>query len=108
MGTLYYDQNQYYFSHSGEICHTLLGRKSDLNVHLRKQHSYQEVPMQCRYCDEMYHDRWSLMQHQKTHRSGRYRIAEDGTEEYIGPEDEEFDDGDLMDGGMMDNQNGQI
>jgi hypothetical protein len=48
------------------------------------------------------------MQHQKTHRSGRYRIAEDGTEEYIGPEDEEFDDGDLMDGGMMDNQNGQI
>ena len=30
--------------------------------------------MQCRYCDEMYHDRWSLMQHQKTHRSGRYRI----------------------------------
>ena len=27
----------------GEICHTLLGRKSDLNVHLRKQHSYQEV-----------------------------------------------------------------
>jgi len=23
--------------------------------------------MQCRYCDEQYHDHWSLMQHQKTH-----------------------------------------
>ena len=33
-----------------------------------------QVPMQCRYCDELYHDRWSLMQHQKTHRSGRFRI----------------------------------
>jgi len=77
-----------------EICHTLLGRKSDLNVHLRKQHSYQEVPMQCRYCDEMYHDRWSLMQHQKTHRSGRYRIDENGTETFI--DDDEFHDG--MDG----------
>ena len=30
--------------------------------------------MQCRYCEEVFHDRWSLMQHQKTHRSGRYRI----------------------------------
>ena len=30
--------------------------------------------MQCRYCDEMCHDRWSLMQHQKTDCSGRYRI----------------------------------
>ena len=91
--------------------------------------------MQCRYCDEMYHDRWSLMQHQKTHRSGRYRIAvsfcselkqiitptalaifvyyssnkiaqEDGTEEYIGPEDDDYDD-DGMDN-MMDQNGGQI
>ena len=37
--TLNYDSS----SILGEICHTLLGRKSDLNVHLRKQHSYQEV-----------------------------------------------------------------
>ena len=43
-----------------------LSRKKNLKI---------KVPMQCRYCDEMYHDRWSLMQHQKTHRSGRYRIA---------------------------------
>ena len=33
----------------GEICHTLLGRKSDLNVHLRKQHSYQEVKYNSRF-----------------------------------------------------------
>jgi len=56
-----------------EICGTLLGRKSDLNVHMRKQHSYHETPMKCRYCDEVFHDRWNLMQHQKTHRAGKTR-----------------------------------
>ena len=56
-----------------EICGTLLGRKSDLNVHMRKQHSYHETSMKCRYCDEIFNDRWNLMQHQKTHRAGKTR-----------------------------------
>ena len=29
--------------------------------------------MKCRYCDEVFHDRWNLMQHQKTHRAGKTR-----------------------------------
>lgn len=84
-----------------EICHTMLGRKSDLNVHLRKQHSYQEIPMQCRYCEEVFHDRWSLMQHQKTHRSGRYRIDEDGNQIFDPDYDSEME-GD-MEGGHQSN-----
>ena len=56
-----------------EICGTLLGRKSDLNVHMRKQHSFLEEAIKCRFCDEVFHDRWNLMQHQKTHRSGKIR-----------------------------------
>ena len=52
-----------------EICKTLLGRKANLNVHMRKQHAFQKTPTQCRYCDELFHDRYSLIQHQKTHKS---------------------------------------
>jgi hypothetical protein len=62
--------------------------------------------MQCRYCDEMYHDRWSLMQHQKTHRSGRYRIDENGTETYIEDGDFPEDHEGLIDG--IQNPNGDI
>ena len=50
-----------------EICKTLLGRKCNLNTHIRKFHDFQETPTECRYCDEQFHDRYSLMQHQKTH-----------------------------------------
>lgn len=37
--------------------------------------------MQCRYCDELFHDRWSLMQHQRTHRSYGGRQPRPGMEE---------------------------
>ena len=43
LSRLEYEINEVLKLNLGEICHTLLGRKSDLNVHLRKQHSYQEV-----------------------------------------------------------------
>ena len=39
-----------------------------MNVHMRKQHSLLEKAIKCRFCDEVYFDRWNLMQHQKTHR----------------------------------------
>lgn len=77
-----------------EICHTHLGRKSDLNVHMRKQHAYQEAPMQCRYCGELFHDRWSLMKHQRTHRSYGSRGPPTGQKEgrKRGYEDADNDD----------------
>ncbi|XP_048464319.1 transcriptional repressor CTCF-like [Rhincodon typus] len=38
-------------------------------VHLRKQHSYTSSSMKCRYCEATFHERYALIQHQKTHRN---------------------------------------
>lgn len=38
-------------------------------VHLRKQHSFIETGKKCRYCDAVFHERYALIQHQKTHRN---------------------------------------
>ncbi|XP_059508863.1 transcriptional repressor CTCF-like [Stegostoma tigrinum] len=50
-------------------CDAIIARKSDLGVHLRKQHSYTSSSMKCRYCEATFHERYALIQHQKTHRN---------------------------------------
>ncbi|TNN87467.1 Transcriptional repressor CTCF [Liparis tanakae] len=50
-------------------CDTVIARKSDLGVHLRKQHSFLEKGKKCRYCDAVFHERYALIQHQKTHKN---------------------------------------
>ncbi|XP_008309311.2 LOW QUALITY PROTEIN: transcriptional repressor CTCF [Cynoglossus semilaevis] len=50
-------------------CDTVIARKSDLGVHLRKQHSFIETGKKCRYCDAVFHERYALIQHQKSHRN---------------------------------------
>ncbi|XP_028306480.1 transcriptional repressor CTCF-like [Gouania willdenowi] len=49
-------------------CDTVIARKSDLGVHLRKQHSFIETGKKCRYCDAVFHERYALIQHQKSHK----------------------------------------
>lgn len=50
-------------------CDTVIARKSDLGVHLRKQHAFIETGKKCRYCDAVFHERYALIQHQKTHKN---------------------------------------
>jgi len=38
-------------------------------VHLRKQHSFIETGKKCRYCDAVFHERYALIQHQKSHKN---------------------------------------
>ncbi|XP_036989571.2 transcriptional repressor CTCFL [Artibeus jamaicensis] len=50
-------------------CATNISRKSDLRVHLHNLHSYRDTEMECRYCPAVFHERYSLLQHQKTHKN---------------------------------------
>ena len=50
-------------------CDTVMAQKSDLGVHLRKQHSYIEQGKKCRYCDTVFHECYALIQHQKSHKN---------------------------------------
>ncbi|XP_013824160.2 PREDICTED: transcriptional repressor CTCFL isoform X2 [Capra hircus] len=50
-------------------CATIIARKSDLRVHLRNLHTYETAEMKCRYCPAVFHDRYTLIQHQKTHKN---------------------------------------
>ncbi|KAM8774818.1 transcriptional repressor CTCFL [Rhynchonycteris naso] len=50
-------------------CAAVIARKSDLRVHLRNLHSYKATAMACRYCSAVFHERYSLIQHEKTHRN---------------------------------------
>ncbi|XP_012926217.2 transcriptional repressor CTCFL isoform X1 [Heterocephalus glaber] len=50
-------------------CATVIARKSDLRVHLRNLHTYQSTEIQCRYCPATFHERYALIQHQKTHKN---------------------------------------
>lgn len=36
---------------------------------MRKQHSYIEQGKKCRYCDAVFHERYALIQHQKSHKN---------------------------------------
>ncbi|XP_036275739.1 transcriptional repressor CTCFL [Pipistrellus kuhlii] len=49
-------------------CAALIARKSDLRVHVRNLHTYKATEMECRYCPAVFHERYGLLQHQKTHR----------------------------------------
>ena len=40
-----------------------------LGVHLRNLHTYEAAEMKCRYCPAVFHDRYTLIQHQKTHKN---------------------------------------
>lgn len=51
------------FSQGSLVCLLLSG------VHLRKQHSYIEQGKKCRYCDAVFHERYALIQHQKSHKN---------------------------------------
>ncbi|XP_054701987.1 transcriptional repressor CTCFL isoform X2 [Grus americana] len=50
-------------------CSTFIARKSDLGVHLRNLHSYMAVAIKCSYCEAVFHERYALIQHKKTHRN---------------------------------------
>ncbi|XP_036916503.1 transcriptional repressor CTCFL-like, partial [Sturnira hondurensis] len=50
-------------------CATSISRKSDLRVHLHNLHSYRATEMECRFCPAVFHERYSLLQHQKTHKN---------------------------------------
>ncbi|XP_013001091.1 transcriptional repressor CTCFL [Cavia porcellus] len=50
-------------------CAAVIARKSDLRVHVRNLHTYRATEMQCRYCPATFHERYTLVQHQKTHKN---------------------------------------
>ncbi|XP_068768371.1 transcriptional repressor CTCFL [Struthio camelus] len=50
-------------------CNTFIARKSDLGVHLRNLHSYMAVAIKCSYCEAVFHERYALTQHKKTHKN---------------------------------------
>ncbi|VFV27866.1 transcriptional repressor ctcfl [Lynx pardinus] len=50
-------------------CATIIARKSDLRVHLLNLHTYKATEMKCRYCTAVFHERYALVQHQKTHKN---------------------------------------
>ncbi|XP_071429181.1 transcriptional repressor CTCFL isoform X2 [Pithys albifrons albifrons] len=54
--------------HQCPHCSTFISRKSDLDVHLRNLHSYVEEAIKCRDCEAVFHERYTFLQHKKTHR----------------------------------------
>lgn len=40
-----------------------------LGVHLRNLHSYKATGVTCRHCSTVFHERYALLQHQKTHKN---------------------------------------
>nr|XP_021512696.1 transcriptional repressor CTCFL-like isoform X3 [Meriones unguiculatus] len=50
-------------------CATTIGRKSDLRVHLQNLHSHSPEEIKCRYCPAGFHERYALIQHQRTHKN---------------------------------------
>ncbi|XP_036757791.2 transcriptional repressor CTCFL [Manis pentadactyla] len=55
--------------HKCPQCATLISRKSDLRVHLLNMHTYKATEMKCRCCPAVFHERYALIQHQKTHKN---------------------------------------
>ncbi|XP_028625588.1 transcriptional repressor CTCFL isoform X1 [Grammomys surdaster] len=55
--------------HECPHCATIISRKSDLRVHLRNLHGHSPVEIKCRYCPAGFHERYALIQHQRTHKN---------------------------------------
>ncbi|XP_023087721.1 transcriptional repressor CTCFL isoform X6 [Piliocolobus tephrosceles] len=55
--------------HQCPHCATIIARKSDLRVHMRNLHAYSAAELKCRYCSAVFHERYALIQHQKTHKN---------------------------------------
>uniref|UniRef100_A0A2K5IQ38 CCCTC-binding factor n=2 Tax=Colobus angolensis palliatus TaxID=336983 RepID=A0A2K5IQ38_COLAP len=55
--------------HQCPHCATIIARKSDLRVHIRNLHAYSAAELKCRYCSAVFHERYALIQHQKTHKN---------------------------------------
>ncbi|XP_040291711.1 zinc finger protein 271-like isoform X2 [Bufo bufo] len=60
------------------ICSAALFGKHDIQVHIRKQHTYLETPVKCRFCPETFHERYSLRQHQQSHRNEKQAVNRPG------------------------------
>ncbi len=54
-------------AHRCEYCETTFGRHADMKTHIRKMHT-QGQPLICKVCENGFTDRYSFMQHQKTHK----------------------------------------
>ncbi|XP_022083889.1 uncharacterized protein LOC110975605 [Acanthaster planci] len=54
-------------AHKCEYCDTTFGRHADMKTHIRKMHT-QGQPLICKICENGFTDRFSFMQHQKTHK----------------------------------------
>ncbi|KAK2498367.1 hypothetical protein MC885_014903 [Smutsia gigantea] len=50
-------------------CATAFALKCDLRVHLLNMHTYKATEMKCRYCSAVFHERYALIQHEKTHKN---------------------------------------
>ncbi|XP_042555195.1 transcriptional repressor CTCFL [Dipodomys spectabilis] len=55
--------------HQCPRCATLIARKSDLRVHLRNLHGYSTTELTCRHCPATFHERYALLQHQRSHKN---------------------------------------
>lgn len=55
--------------HECPHCATIIARKSDLRVHLRNLHGHSPEGIKCRYCPAAFHERYALLQHQRTHKN---------------------------------------
>ncbi|XP_071966700.1 uncharacterized protein [Engystomops pustulosus] len=66
------------------ICSAALFGKNDVQVHIRKQHSYLQTPLKCRFCPETFHERYSLRQHQQSHRNEKQSGRRPGSGKSMG------------------------
>ncbi|CAB1323244.1 unnamed protein product [Coregonus sp. 'balchen'] len=66
-------------THSGEkpyecyICHARFTQSGTMKMHILQKHtenhSFIEQGRKCRYCDAVFHERYALIQHQKSHKN---------------------------------------
>ncbi|NWI87878.1 CTCF protein, partial [Pitta sordida] len=65
--------------HQCPHCSIFISRKGDLGVRLKNFHSYVEEATECSACKAVFHERYTFLQHKKTHRGGkRFKRAQCG------------------------------